>query len=71
MTDRIFIKPTPQADGQKPLRVRKPFNGHLAADGEWVNSESYWLRRLTDGDVVMAQAPVEVPAAAVNPKNPN
>lgn len=54
--DRIFIKPaTPD------LKVRKPVNGHLAAEGEEVNAESYWLRRLADGDVVKAEPPVDTP----------
>jgi len=59
MTERIYIKPTPQPEGAEPLKVRKPVNGHLAADGEWVNRESYWLRRLNDGDVVQATPPAE------------
>lgn len=63
MTERIFIKPTPQPDGQPALKVRKPVNGHLAADGEWVNRESYWLRRISDGDVVIAEPPVEAAPA--------
>lgn len=65
---RIFIKPAPQKDGQPPLKVRKPANGHLAAEGEWVNRESYWLRRLSDGDVVEAAAPAEEDAAAAAAK---
>ncbi len=45
--ERLFVKPaTPE------LKVRKPANGYLAADGEEVNAEGYWLRRLADGDVV-------------------
>lgn len=63
MTERIFIKPTPQPEGQSALKVRKPVNGHLAADGEWVNRESYWLRRISDGDVVIAEPPVEAAPA--------
>lgn len=58
--ERIFVKPaTPD------LKVRKPVNGYLLADGEMVNAESYWLRRMADGDVVGAEAPAEAPAAAV------
>jgi hypothetical protein len=63
MTDRMFIKPTPQAEGQPPLKVRKMANGYLQAEGEWVNTDSYWLRRLDDGDVVQATPPAE-PAPA-------
>lgn len=67
MSERIFIKPAPQAEGQPPLKVRKPVNGHLAAEGEWVNPESYWQRRLSDGDVVLAQ-PAAEPAQATGAK---
>jgi hypothetical protein len=68
---RIFVKPTPRPDPKKgdealpPLKVRKPVNGHLKAEGEWVNPESYWLRRISDGDVIQdlsAVEPVEAPA---------
>ncbi|MDZ7920757.1 DUF2635 domain-containing protein [Rhodoferax sp.] len=64
MTERIFIKPTSQPEGQPPLKVRKPVNGHLAEQGESVNLDSYWQRRLNDGDVVEAEEPAEVPAEA-------
>lgn len=64
MNQRIFIKPATQPQGKSPLKVRKPVNGHLAQEGEWVNSESYWLRRLNDGDVVIAEPLAEIPAAA-------
>ena len=56
---RMFLKPaTPE------LKVRKPVNGYLAAEGEEVNVDSYWLRRLADGDVIGQEAPVEKPPAA-------
>lgn len=51
---RIFIKPS-----HPEMKVRKPVNGHLAVDGEWVNQDSYWLRRINDGDVVVAEAEPE------------
>lgn len=63
--DRIFVKPaTPD------LKVRKPINGYLAAEGEEVNAESYWLRRIADGDVVKAKRPAaaEAPEAFKTPK---
>lgn len=62
--DQIFVKPGPG------LKVRKPVNGYLAQDGEWVNRETYWLRRLADGDVVAAEPPHEkaAPAAAKTAK---
>jgi hypothetical protein len=40
-----FIKPAPG------LKVRKPDGGELKAEGEKVEINSYWLRRLADGDV--------------------
>ncbi len=59
MTDRAFIKPA-----QPGTLVRKPINGYLAADGEEVTLDSYWRRRLADGDVVVAQPPAtEAPKA--------
>lgn len=70
---RIFVKPTPRPEPKKgeealpPRKVRKPVNGHLKAEGEWVNPESYWLRRISDDDVVQdidAVEPVEQPATA-------
>ncbi|MDH4449205.1 MAG: DUF2635 domain-containing protein [Rhodoferax sp.] len=63
MTERIFIKPAPQPEGQPALKVRKPVNGHLAEQGESVNLDSYWQRRLNDGDVVIADEPTATPAA--------
>ena len=55
--DRIFVKPAPQPEGQPALNVRKPVNGYLAAEGEEVNAEGYWLRRIADGDVVKIKKP--------------
>lgn len=55
MDNRFFIKPA-QAEGET-LKVRKPVNGHLAVDGEWMPRDSYWLRRVADGDVVEPDAP--------------
>ncbi|KPU91147.1 hypothetical protein APR50_17135 [Variovorax paradoxus] len=56
---RIFIKPTLLViDGETLVRkVRKPVGGHLAADGEEVNLDTYWQRRLNDKEVeVVPQA---------------
>ena len=55
-SDRIFVKPAP---GKV---VRKPVGGHLPEAGDWVNPESYWLRRIADGDATdetKAQAKAE------------
>lgn len=61
--DRIFIKPATPG-----LKVRKPVNGHLAAEGEEVNAESYWLRRIADGDVTTGATPA--PATGKTAKQP-
>lgn len=72
MQGRIYIQPA--VDDGQARKVRKPVGGHLAEAGEWVNPESYWLRRISDGDVVEAKAPTGTPTAAaevpvVKPKN--
>lgn len=63
MSDRVFLKPAP---GKV---VRKPVGGHLSTEGEWVNQESYWLRRISDGDVVEGTAPAEQAEAAAAAKS--
>lgn len=52
--NRIFVRPA--APG---LLVRKPIGGHLAAEGEAQNDESYWRRRELDGDVVITEVAAE------------
>lgn len=52
MSDRVFLIPaTPE------LKVRKPVGGYLDPQGEEVELDSYWRRRLADSDVRQAQAP--------------
>lgn len=47
----IAIKP-----GRPGLKVRYPeMDRHLKAEGETVTLDSWWRRRLADGDVVPAQ----------------
>lgn len=46
-----FIKPAPG------LRVRMPNGNVLPAEGAAVAMNSYWLRRLEDGDVIEAGMP--------------
>ena len=42
---QIVVKPA------KGLTVLKPDGGKLAAEGETVTRNSFWIRRLSDGDV--------------------
>jgi hypothetical protein len=51
---RIFVKPATPA-----TLVRKPVGGYLAAEGQEVNLDSFWMRRIADGDVVGAPATAE------------
>jgi hypothetical protein len=61
MQGRIYIKPA--VDDGVARKVRKPVGGHLAEAGEWVNPESYWTRRITDGDVVESEPGTAAPTA--------
>lgn len=56
--ERVFIKPGRMADGTV-MTIRKPMGGHLATEGEEVNLDSHWRRRLTDGDVVLVERPAD------------
>ena len=58
--NRIFVKPaTPE------IKVRKPVGGYLSPKGEEVNDESYWRRRISDGDVVLVE-PAAKPAKSAS-----
>ncbi|MEW5727722.1 MAG: DUF2635 domain-containing protein [Pseudomonadota bacterium] len=47
----IHVKPA--IVGGKPLVVRDPAdNQPLPAEGKTVTRDSYWIRRITDGDVI-------------------
>lgn len=65
MNERIFLKPTLlEIEGVLvPRKVRKPMGPYLAADGEEVNLDTYWHRKLQAGEVEEAEPPV-VEAAA-------
>lgn len=59
---RIFVKPA-----QPALKVRKPVGTYLAPEGELQNDDSYWRRRVSDGDVVVSKPPKTAPAAPAAP----
>jgi hypothetical protein len=65
---RTFVKPAldQSADAQPGarLKVRKPVGGHLADAGEWQNLDSYWQRRINDGDVEVIEGLTEEAPAA-------
>ena len=57
-----FVKPA-----RKGLVVRRPNNGRpLPEDGDWVNWNSYWMRRKTEGSVVEVRPPKKKPASGGN-----
>lgn len=64
MSAQIYVKPAPDADGN-PLRVRLPDRPmeFLPAEGDLVDKNPFWLRRLRDGSVVEAKPakPVKSP----------
>jgi len=62
MTDELYLKPAERR------RVRKPDGALLAAHGEGVPRESFWLRRLVDEDVVETTAGEIAKAAAAAAK---
>jgi hypothetical protein len=50
--DRQFLKPAPG------MKVRHPQTRlHLAEAGQFVELDTYWHRRIADGDVVVCEAP--------------
>lgn len=49
----MFVKPVPGRQVPDPDR-----GGYLSPDGRTVEASQYWLRRLSDGDVIEAQPSV-------------
>ena len=69
----MFLKPTsPAVKVPDPAQAGTP--GYwLPAEGREIESSLYWTRRLRDGDVIEATAPVALPepaAAAALPSAP-
>lgn len=58
MSDRVFVKP---AAGR--LVLLPGSRERLAEEGREVERTSYWIRRLSDGDVVLAKATTKPPRA--------
>lgn len=52
MSDELYIKPAKPGSLRDPETLQK-----IPDDGAYVPANSYWLRRLRDGDAVEAQAP--------------
>ena len=64
MSKRVTIKPRPG------LRVMIPESrGFVPENGMPVNLNTYWLRRLRDGDVVLAPQPGPAKRAKEAPKD--
>jgi len=61
MDDKIYVRPAER------LQVRYPRTGEvLPAEGAFVEPSTWWLRRLIDKDVVVADPPAEANAEAKN-----
>jgi hypothetical protein len=64
----MFVKPgiwhdAPAGASSRLLVVHHPNRARLRDEGEDVPESGYWLRRLRDGDVVLATPPAEAAAA--------
>lgn len=60
----IFIKPAVSG-----AHVPDPHTHRgLKAEGEWKPATEYWLRRLSQGDVVEAEPPVSTPTPNPSPQ---
>lgn len=61
----MFVKPAPHPEiPEALLKVRHPrTHAFMKDDGEEVPENRFWLRRLSQGDVVKVEAKAEEPAA--------
>lgn len=51
---KMFVKP------KEGIKIRRPDTGvHLDADGEFVPKNTFWARRVLDGDVIESDGPAE------------
>ncbi len=62
----MFVKPAPSIDDpSKPRAVRTPrTHAFLPPEGQEVPEDSFWTRRIIQGDVVLATPGVPVPPTA-------
>lgn len=51
---RMFVKPKP---GLKVREPNPPY-AHIPEEGKEVPADSYWMRRVRDGDVIQVEPPV-------------
>lgn len=65
MTERVFLKPAPfEIEGVPvPRKVRKPIGTYLAAEGEEVNFDTYWLRKVQAGEVEVVREAEVLPSS--------
>lgn len=54
----LFLKPRDPREGEPPMTVLFP-DGHAAlkAEGQPVEMDPYWHRRIADGDVLVVDPP--------------
>ena len=55
---RLYVKPAPGRTVPDPERA-----GYLPEAGEFVPRNAYWLRRITDKDVIEADPPAQIEQA--------
>ncbi len=60
---KLFVKSAPGRRNKHPETMRL-----IAEGGELVADNSFWRRRLLDGDVVEVAAPVEAPPVESKPQ---
>lgn len=61
MSEKIFVKPAPGIKQRLPENPR----AFLAEEGAEVERDAFWLRRVADGDVVLADGAPTVNKSAV------